>query len=147
MARGDLTLFEEFAKMLGSENFVFGSDTTKVALFDTSASFAATDASPVYSSTNEVSGTGYSAGGATIASPTYTEASGVATFDGANITWSQNASGFTGATSALIYDDTNATKMAIGWGRSRVGGVAARRRRDDFLKRLGDLHCNRVLRE
>jgi len=115
MARGDLTLFEEFAKMLGSENFVFGSDTTKVALFDTSASFAATDASPVYSSTNEVSGTGYSAGGATIASPTYTEASGVATFDGANITWSQNASGFTGATSALIYDDTNATKMAIGW--------------------------------
>ena len=117
MARGDLTLFEEFAKMLGSENFVFGSDTTKVALFDTSASWAANAASPVYSSTNEVTGVGssYTAGGATIASPTYTEASGVATFDGANITWSQDASGFTGATSALIYDDTNASKMAIGW--------------------------------
>lgn len=117
MARGDLTLFEEFANMLGSENFNFetGGDAIKVALFNTSRSFTAADASPAYSSTNEVSGTGYTAGGTAIASQTYNEASGVATFDGANITWSQNASGFTGATSALIYDDANASDMAIGW--------------------------------
>jgi len=117
MARGDFTMFEEFANMLGSENFAFenGGDTFKVALFDTSASFTAADASPAYSSTNEVSGTGYDAGGATLASQSYNEASGVATFDAANVTWSQNASGFTGATSALVYDDTNASDMAIGW--------------------------------
>ena len=115
MARGDLTLFQEFAANLGAENFIFASDDINVALFTTSRAFAADDASPAYSSTNEVSGTGYDAAGATLASQTYNEASGVATFDGANITWSQNASGFTGATSALIYDDTNATDMAIGW--------------------------------
>ena len=99
MARGDLTLFEEFANQLGSENHSFenGGDTIKVALFNSSRSFTAADASPAYSSTNEVSGTGYTAGGATLASQSYNEASGVATFDAANVTWSQNASGFTGA--------------------------------------------------
>ena len=117
MARGDLTLFEEFANQLGSENHVFeaAGDTIRVALFTASRTFAAADASPAYSSTNEVSGTGYTAGGATIASQSYNEASGVATFDGADVTWSQNASGFTGATSALIYNDSNASDMAIGW--------------------------------
>ena len=115
MARGDLTLFEEFAANLGAENFIFASDDINVALFTTSRAFAADDASPVYSVTNEVSGTGYDAGGATIASTTYIEAGGVATLAGTAVTWSQNASGFTGAVSALIYDADQASDMAIGW--------------------------------
>ena len=117
MARGDLTLFEEFAANLGAENFAFASDAINVALFDTSRTFTAADASPAYSSANEVTGVGssYTAGGATIASTTYIEASGVATLAGANVTWSQDASGFTGAVSALIYDADQASDMAIGW--------------------------------
>ena len=46
MARGDLTLFEEFANQLGSENHSFenGGDTIKVALFNSSRSFTADSA-------------------------------------------------------------------------------------------------------
>lgn len=56
--------------------------------------------------TNEVSGTGYTAGGATLASVTVTRSTGTVTFDAADVTWSQNAAGFSTGRKAVIYRST-----------------------------------------
>jgi hypothetical protein len=119
MAKGDLTIFEEFALSIGLEKMQLNTDTLKLGLITTAAaSVAASTASPTWSdfSASEVSGSGYSAGGATIASNSYVEAAGVGTLDGNDVTWSQNASGFTNARTGIVYDDTPASaasKVAI----------------------------------
>jgi hypothetical protein len=59
--------------------------------------------------TNEVSGTGYTAGGNAAASPTWTgpDGSGVLTFDASDpATWTQDAAGFSNGRRAIIYYDT-----------------------------------------
>lgn len=60
-------------------------------------------------SANEVSGTGYTAGGNSCASPSWTgpDGSGVLTFDASDpATWSQNAAGFTDGRRFVLYYDT-----------------------------------------
>ena len=113
MAKGDLTVFEEFAADIGVEKYQLNTDTLKVALISTAAgSVAASTASPTYSDfsgAEMASGNGYTTGGATIASSSYAEASGVGTLDGNDVTWSQNASGFTTARTAIVYTDTPAS--------------------------------------
>ena len=123
MARGDLTLFEEFANDLGGlkHNFESGGHVYKVGIVDSTLAPLDTIGTPAWGdySANEVSGSGYTAGGATLASQSYNEASGVATFDATDVTWSQasgGTSGFTSAYWAIIYDDTTssaATKYAF----------------------------------
>ena len=61
-------------------------DTIKVALLDNSHSFTATDNLWTDVSANEVSGTGYTAGGATLASSAVTQAA-TTKFDAADVTW------------------------------------------------------------
>lgn len=59
--------------------------------------------------TNEVTGTGYTAGGNACASPTWTgpDGSGLLTFDASDpATWSQNAAGFSNARRAIFWYDT-----------------------------------------
>ena len=136
MARGDLTLFEEFALQIGLKTMQLETDVLKVALIKIAATPTAADASPTYSdySANEVSGSNYTAGGATIATNTYTEADGTAKLDGDNVTWTQHASGFavgasTGAAWGIIYDDGATAKSAIAFvelksGSTTVGNVA-----------------------
>ncbi len=86
----------------------FNSDTIKVMLC--TSSYTPDQDAHNYKDdvTNEVSGTGYSAGGATIASPsiTYTGASNTLKLDGDNVTWSTST---ITARYAVIYDDTPAT--------------------------------------
>jgi len=116
MARGDLTVFEEFADQLGEEKHNFASDTLKLGLIDNTTAPTASDATPTWSdySGNEVATTGgYTANGETLASVTWTEASGVATLDADNVSLAQDGSGFTDAYWAIIYNDTEATDMAI----------------------------------
>lgn len=62
--------------------------------------------------TNEVSGTGYTAGGAYLTSPTYTRSSGVTTFDAADTSW---ASSTITARYAVIYDDAAANDPLIAY--------------------------------
>ncbi len=58
-------------------------------------------------SANEVSGDNYTAGGNAAATPTWTLASNVWTFDAADpATWSQHATGFATARYAILYLDT-----------------------------------------
>jgi len=56
--------------------------------------------------TNEVTGTNYTAGGATLASPTVTRSTGTVTFDGADIVWTQSGAGFSTARKFVIYKST-----------------------------------------
>jgi len=118
VAKGDLTVFEEFAKDIGLKLHQLDTDTHKLGLISTAAStgaVVASNASPTWSdfSGAEVSGSGYSAGGATVASTALTEAAGVATFDGSDVTWSQNASGFVNGRSAILYSSTASASNAI----------------------------------
>ncbi|WP_433364083.1 hypothetical protein [Streptosporangium sp. CA-115845] len=89
----------------------------KVALFTNSVTpdFNAAAASAAYGAgvwnANEVSGTGYTAGGATLTSTTFTGSSGVATFDAADSSWSTST--ITGARGALIYANNLTPKAAI----------------------------------
>lgn len=119
MARGDFTVFEEFADQLGEEKHNFASDTLKLGIIDNTAAPTASDATPTWSdySANEVSTAGgYTANGETLSGVTWTEAAGVATLDDTgNISLSQDGSGFTDGYYGILYNDTEATDMAIGF--------------------------------
>jgi hypothetical protein len=109
MARGDLTVFEELSLDLGKAYHNFSSHTLKLALIDNTSAPTAADTTPTWGdySANEVSGTGYTAGGATLSGVTWTEASGVATLDDTgNVTWSQNGAGPTNIYWAILYNDS-----------------------------------------
>ncbi len=118
MARGDLVVFEEFALNIGLEIFQLETDVLKMGIVDATITPAAGDATPTWGdySANEVStGGGYPAGGEVIANNTYTEAAGVGTLNGDDISIVQNASGFTDGYWGIIYSDTAAADNAIGF--------------------------------
>jgi len=74
-------------------------DTIKIALYTSSATLGAT--TTAYSTTNEVSGTGYTAGGNTLTSATIATSGTTAYLDFADTTWS---SATMTARGALIYN-------------------------------------------
>jgi hypothetical protein len=83
-------------------NFTSGTgDTFKLALYTNSASFTA--ATTAYTATNEVVGTGYSAGGGTLTNVTPTSSGTTAFTDFADLTFSTAT---ITARGALIYNDT-----------------------------------------
>lgn len=86
-------------------NLANGGDTIKIALYTSSATLDAD--TTAYSATNEVSGTGYTAGGETLTNQLVSTASGSAYFDADDPTWT--SASFTAA-GALIYNSTNANK-------------------------------------
>tara|TARA_R110002096_G_scaffold191086_1_gene372437 strand:+ start:140 stop:571 length:432 start_codon:yes stop_codon:yes gene_type:complete len=87
----------------GAQNLGSSGDTLKIALYTSSATLGATTSA--YTTTNEVSGTGYTAGGATLSSQAvaYDSTNNVAFFDAADPS-------FTSATitarGALIYNNS-----------------------------------------
>jgi hypothetical protein len=105
------------AKALNKE-VDFDSDTIKVALV--SSSYTPNQDTHDYWDdvvANEVTGTGYTSGGATLASKTvtYDSANNVIVLDAADVTW---ASSTITARYAVVYDDsgsTNAAKALIGY--------------------------------
>ncbi len=97
-------------------------DTLKIALFTSSASLGA--GTTAYSTSNEISGTGYSAGGETLTSKVVTTSGTTAYFDCANPTWT--SASFT-ANGALIYNSINGDKaiavLAFGGDFTVAGGT------------------------
>ena len=90
-------------------NFTTGTgDTYKLALYDNSASFTA--ATTAYTVTNEVSGTGYSAGGGTLTNVTPTSSGTTAFIDFADLTFSTAT---ITARGALIYNSSAAGNPAV----------------------------------
>lgn len=91
-------------EMLQAEHNLL-SDTIKLALYTSSASLDEDTAA--YSVTNEVSGTGYSAGGVTLTNATINSDDGVVYVSFDNAVWSPAS--FTAA-GGLIYNVTNGNK-------------------------------------
>lgn len=109
-------LYNAFKKRLLDGNLNFGSDTIKVALV-TSSYTPNIDSHDFFDDiTNEASGTGYTAGGATLASAATsvdnTDDEGV--FDAADVTWS---SASVAAAGAVLYKSTGtaSTSPLIGY--------------------------------
>ena len=93
----------------GVHNFkLSGGSTFKLAMYDNSASFTA--ATTAYTATNEVSGTGYSAGGGTLTRIDPTTSGTTAFTDFADLTFSTAT---VTARGALIYNDTAAGDPSV----------------------------------
>ena len=80
-------------------------DTLKIALYTSSASLDA--ATTAFTTSNEISGTGYSSGGVELTSRTVSTSGTTAFFDADDPTWT--SASFT-ARGALIYNSTNSNK-------------------------------------
>jgi hypothetical protein len=80
-------------------------DVLKIALYTSSATLDAT--TTAYSSTNEVSGTGYTAGGETVSGATITSSGTTAFVDFSDVTWSSST---ITARGALIYNSSKSNK-------------------------------------
>lgn len=91
--------------------------TNKWALFDNTITpdFNASAANAAYGAgvwaSGEASGTGYTAGGAAVGSPTLTGSGGIMTYDQADTSWASST--ITGARGALLYADALAGNNAI----------------------------------
>ena len=85
-----------------------GGDTFKIALYTNSASFDAS--TTAYTATNEVTGTGYTAGGNTLTRVDPTSSGTTAFTDFADTTW---ASSTITARGAMIYNDSAAGDPAV----------------------------------
>lgn len=88
--------------MQGNINLDTGGDTVNIALYTSSANLDST--TTVYSATNEISGTGYTAGGTALTKNGVSLSGSTAFADYADVTFS--SASFTAA-GALIYDVTN----------------------------------------
>lgn len=103
------TLFNGFTNDLITEQHNLSSDTLQIRLVTDVA--AATDATNT--AFTEVTGANYSAGGIAC-SQTVNVAGAVNTIQSAvDFLWSENASGFTGANSAIIYNSTSSRAIAF----------------------------------
>lgn len=99
-----------------------GADTFKIALYTSAATLSAT--TTTYSATNEVSGTGYTAGGNTLTiSQVPTSTSTTAWLDFADSTWT---SATITANGALIYNSTQGNRavavLAFGGDKTSTAG-------------------------
>ena len=92
--------------LVGTHNFTLTTgDVFKIALYTSTATLDAT--TTAYSATNEVAGTGYTAGGETLTNVTPTTSGTTAYVDFADATW---ATATITARGALIYNSSQANK-------------------------------------
>lgn len=100
-------IYERFLANLLNKEVDLEADTIRVALYDNTHVFTATD--NIYTVTNEISGTGYTAGGEAITGKTVTQGA-TTKFDGTDTPWTSAT--FT-AYHGVVYDDTHATNDLI----------------------------------
>lgn len=116
MARGDVTVFDE-AKAYMIDGGWEAADDIKCAILDNTATPTAADGTPALGDYTEVGVAGtYVAGGTSLGTlaTLVAEAAGTMTFDSTtNPTWAQDASNDVDAWWGLIYNDTDAGKLAI----------------------------------
>ena len=94
-----------FKSEILQEGHNLASDTLKIALYTSSATLGAS--TTAYTTSNEITGTGYTAGGVTLTNQTVSTSGTTAFFDADDPTWT--SASFT-ARGALIYNSTNADK-------------------------------------
>ena len=91
--------------LTGTHNFSNGGDTFKVALYTSSANLGAS--TTAYTTSNEVSGTGYSAGGATLTNVTPTISGTTAFVDFNDVSFTSST---ITARGCLIYNSSDSNK-------------------------------------
>jgi hypothetical protein len=101
-------LCTSFKKELLEGTHIFGTHEFKIALYTSAATLNAD--TTAYTTDNEVSGTGYSAGGEVITATTVSSGDGVGFVNFSNATWA--SSSFT-ARGALIYNATQGNKAVM----------------------------------
>ena len=94
-----------FKSEILQEGHNLASDTLKIALYTSSASLDAS--TTAFTTSNEISGTGYSSGGVELTSRTVSTSGTTAFFDADDPTWT--SASFT-ARGALIYNSSNSNK-------------------------------------
>ncbi len=97
-----ITFYNSFKEYVADGTFDLNTDTFKVMLVTSSYTFSAAHTVIADASANEISNTGYTAGGATLASVTFSQTSGTATFDAADTTWTASGTSLV-ARRAIIY--------------------------------------------
>ena len=106
MAAGKWKLYDSFKLKLGQGLILLNSHTFKVALFSSSSNANDLTHDELADLTNQVAnGNGYTTGGATLGTVTWTQSTSLSTFDSADISWIGSGAGFT-CRYAVIYDDT-----------------------------------------
>lgn len=86
-------------------------DTHKVALYNNTLTPNFAASAPAYSTTNEITGTGYTAGGSVIANTTVAVSGAYVVWDGDDITWTSST--LTGVRGANAYADSLAGNNLI----------------------------------
>lgn len=97
--------YNQFKTELMNGTYQLASDTIKAALLDSSHAFDADNVGWSSVSANEISGTGYTAGGETLTSTAVTQddTDDEGVFDAADVSWE---SATFSASHAVLYDDT-----------------------------------------
>ena len=129
MAQGDVVVFAQAKLDLGLEGYQLETDVIKLGLITSAVSPSETTSDPRWgagggtnlSSSQVTPGGNYASGGPTIANNTYTLSSVTTTFDGDNISITQNASNPTNARWGILWDDTAAGDQALAY--LDLGGV------------------------
>ena len=110
------------SEILSDDLHDFLADTIKIALYTSSASLG--EGTTAYATTNEITGTGYTAGGVTLTSKVVGTSGTKAYLDFADPSWTTST--FT-ANGALIYNDTSGDRaiavLAFGGDFSVAGGT------------------------
>lgn len=108
ITQGQCTVFKTNL-LKGLENFNTGTSYVyKIALYNASATLNANTL--IYTTTDEITGTGYTAGGKTLAPTVPSSSNEVAFISFANVTW--NPASFT-CRGALIYNSTTGAAVAV----------------------------------
>lgn len=109
MAAGKWKLYDSAKEYIGDGTIDLDTHTFKCALFTSSSNANTLTNATLASLTNQVANAnGYTTGGNTLASVTWTQTGGTATFDAADTTWTASGGSIT-ARYAVIYDDTAAS--------------------------------------
>lgn len=115
MAAGTFTLYNHFAESIGDGSIDLDTHSFKIALLDSGYSPSGAHSQWSNVSGDEIAGSyGYTTGGATLTSVTWSQTGGTATFDSDNQVWSASG-GSISARYAVIYDDTHANDALIGY--------------------------------
>lgn len=121
--------FRLFSNIGSAVNFNTSGDTIKLMLTTSSYTPDQTNHNYKKDVTNEVSGSNYTAGGTALGSKTATVTGHVFTFDCADVTFLQHATGFSNARIAVLWKDISNDSLApliayydLGSDRGNVGG-------------------------
>ena len=114
---GTLTLFNQFLLKQNNGNAIDLDNATIKCMIVTNTYVPSQSHAFKSDVTNEVSGTGYTAGGAAIAGVTLSIVSNTVVWNFNDIVWAQNAGGFSNGRTYVFYEDTGtpATSKLIGY--------------------------------